>query len=203
MDSSVREAPSTALQTFGSYIRSVRLRIGVESKEMAERIGVDPAHYVRVELGRKKPFSPERWAPFIAIGADLRVLHSLFLRHGADGAVRSRGKPSRVSRRQIAPGRPGSASWEDLSWNDDDWCWYAVQNHPDGLSNEEVSLLTGWTCTVVEEIEQSALAKLSVLSESCDAFDMLETLLQAHDEAAELARALDDEERKNQAQRSS
>lgn len=60
----------------------------------------------------------------------------------------------------IPAGHPSSASWDRDPWDDDDYAWYVVAHHPDGLSLEQVAALMGVTDERVRQIEQEAFAKL-------------------------------------------
>lgn len=170
-------------KTFGMYVRRIRLRGGLTSQEMADRLEVCMPHYVRVELGRKAPPLPEKWGPFVAIGADAEVLRTLYDRF-YEGGGRRKHKLSDSAKRDIAAGHPSSSSWTDLTWEEDDWCWYAVENHPEGLSQDQISALTGWAPSTVEAIELSALRKLKRKPEAREAFESLLLLLQCKERAS-------------------
>jgi transcriptional regulator with XRE-family HTH domain len=172
--------------SFGSYVRRLRRSAGVLSGDMAQRVGVSAAHYARVELGSKAPLGPDAWQAFIALGAEAAVLQALTDQYRAERAGRTTGRPSRAEREAFPAGHPRSSTWEDLAWGDDDWCWYAVAHHPDGLSQEEVALLTGWSPARVHAVEESALRKLR---KNPLARELFETVLFMHQHRDEMRHA--------------
>lgn len=159
--------------SFGKYIRALRQHAALKLTEMASLCGVSPSHYGRIESGDKAPIDPTRWASLMDIGADRRLLEDLLAEYKRDrrAARRSRRKAERDA---VPPGKPGSSSWEDLSWEDDDWCWYAVSCHPDGLTIEEIGALTGLSAERVRQIEIEALAKLEVEVGAVEAMEVIE-----------------------------
>jgi transcriptional regulator with XRE-family HTH domain len=170
-------------RSFGSYVRRLRRAAGILSGDMARRLGISGAHYASVELGSKAPLALDAWGPFIAIGAEEAVLRGLVDQYRAERAGRTTGRPSRAERETFPPGHPRSSSWEDLTWEDDDWCWYAVAHQPDGLSQEEVALLTGWSAARVRAVEESSLRKLR---ENPLAREHFESLLFLHQHCDEM-----------------
>lgn len=63
-------------------------------------------------------------------------------------------------RRQVPDGAPGSWTWHDLAFEDDQWCQDFVKTHPDGASMEVVGAAMGVEVSWICEIEQGAIAKL-------------------------------------------
>jgi len=170
-----RSSPAIAHEpmTFGSYIRERRQRAGLTMSDLATRVGVSSSHYGRVEVGEKAPLPQDRWHPLLQLGADASVLRRLaddYRRARRDGR-RPRAKSQRDA---VAPGLPGSSSWDKLPWEDDDWCWYAVACHPGGLTIEEVAALTGLSSERVRQIEQEALAKLAVEPSAVEAMEVID-----------------------------
>jgi transcriptional regulator with XRE-family HTH domain len=172
------EAPTTNEPElrFGSYVRRLRRAAGVRPVELAKRMGVDDWHWARVESGSRPPTPPSTWGALLDIGADEHELRVLAERYWAERAGRRRGRRADTERGTFAPGHPHSSTWDDLPWEEDDWCWYVVTHQPDGLSQEEVALLTGWSHAKVRSIEESALAKLR---RDPDARELFESLLLA------------------------
>jgi hypothetical protein len=183
---SSQELPIATEVSFGSYVRRLRRSAGILSGDMARRLGISGAHYARVELGSKAPLAPDGWGPFVTIGAEEAVLRNLVDQYRAERAGRTAGRPSRAERETFPPGHPRSSSWEDLAWEEDDWCWYAVAHHPDGLSQEEVALLTGWSPARVRAVEESALCKLR---EDPLARELFESVLLMHQHRDEMRNA--------------
>jgi transcriptional regulator with XRE-family HTH domain len=169
-------APEREANTFGAYIRSVRERANASAHALAKRIGVSLAHYVRVELNRKAPVTPDRWGPLLDLGAAPETLHALKAAYWNERAGRTSGRPTPQDRASVPSGYPRSSTWEKLRWEDDDWCWYAVAHHPDGLSQDQISQLTGWSPHRVDQLEKSALAKLRNRAGAREALECLELL---------------------------
>jgi hypothetical protein len=167
--------------TFGAYIHAMRQRADVSAPVLAERIGIGLPHYVRVELNRKAPFSPDKWPALIELGAELEKLHALTAAYWEVRGGRTSGRRRDKGRLTVPAGHPRSSSWEGLPWEEDDWCWYAVAHHPDGLSQDQIAALTGWSQQRVDEIEKSALAKLRKGKGAREALECLELLLQHRD----------------------
>lgn len=170
---------SEAEITFGNYVRQLRSLKKLHAQELAARIGVSAAYVARVELGYRAPFCREHWAALVALGADARVLEVLSDAYIEERAGRTAGRPTREEKTRVPDGAPRSSTWEDLPWEEDDWCWYAVAHHPDGLSRDQIAVLTGWSAKRVEDLEQSALAKLARDKDAREALESLK-LLHSH-----------------------
>jgi transcriptional regulator with XRE-family HTH domain len=156
---SVHAAEShVASVTFGGYIRELREHAGLSLRKAAARLLVTKSHYAHVELGTRAPFGPERWGGLAQLGADPALLESLRNRYW--DARRLARPPARDERARVPPGHPGSASWEELPWEDDDWSWYVVAHHPDGLTTEQVGDVMGISAERVRQIEAHALATM-------------------------------------------
>lgn len=173
MHLTAHDAKAHVQVSFGPYIRALRERAGLRIAEMASRSGVSASHYGRIECGDKAPIDSTRWTPLTDIGADRRILEELVQQYKLDrrAARRSRHKAERDA---VAVGQPGSASWDELTWEDDDWCWYAVSCHPSGLTIEEVGALTGLSAERVRQIELEALAKLAVEPGAVEAMEVID-----------------------------
>jgi transcriptional regulator with XRE-family HTH domain len=165
-------------RTFGAYIRALRERAGVIVPALARRMEVSSSYYVRVELNRKAPFTQDKWAPLLELGAAPERLHHLSMVYWDERAGRTRGRPTPQDRARVPPGHARSTTWEKLQWDDDDWCWYAVAHHPEGLTQDQISQLTGWTPHRVDQLEKSALEKLRKRKGAREALECLELLHQ-------------------------
>jgi hypothetical protein len=161
----------TNASSFGAYVRAVRTRAGVGLTEMASRVGVSLGHYYRIEFDEKAPLDSTRWGPLIEMGADAAALARFEQRDRAKRKPRGRPR-SRVA--GVSPGEPGSPSWDTLSWEQDDWCWYAVTCHPNGLSLEQVGALLGCGPELVRKIELEALAKLALEPGAVEAMEIVD-----------------------------
>jgi len=159
--------------SFGACIRTLRQRAGLSLTQMAARVGLSISHYHRIEFDEKAPLTSTRWDPLLAIGADASILARL--EHQARTRHRAQRRPRRHAERMaIAPGVPGSASWDELSWEEDDACWYAVARHPHGLTIEQVAALTGYTAERVRQVEMEALAKLATEPAAVEAMEVID-----------------------------
>jgi transcriptional regulator with XRE-family HTH domain len=167
--------------TFGSYLRAMRRRAKMSAPTLAKQLVVSLSYYVRVEQGTRAPFGEDRWESLLAIGADAEQLRALSVDYWADRAGRTTGRPTAQDRLCVPPGQPRSSTWEELDWEDDDWCWFVVAHHPDGLTHDQISALTGWSPNHVDQLERSALAKLARHKEALEALGCLELLHQHRD----------------------
>jgi hypothetical protein len=174
-------SPEPQETTFGVYVRALRQRAQVPAPAFARQIGVSLPHYVRVELNRKAPFTPDRWTPLLELGAEPETLHALTDAYWKARAGRTMGRPTGQDRLSVSAGHPRSSTWENLRWEKDDWCWYVVAHHPDGLTQDQVSELTGWSPHRVDQLERSALAKLGKRQGAREALECLELLYQHRD----------------------
>jgi hypothetical protein len=138
---------------------------------MAERVGVSSSHYNRIELNEKAPLDSTRWGPLIDIGANATTLAALEQKYRAKR--KPRGRP-RAAVTRAPPGQPGSRTWDTLPWEKDDWCWYAVACHPDGLTLEQVGALMGCMPERIRRIELDALAKLALAPEAVEAMEVID-----------------------------
>jgi transcriptional regulator with XRE-family HTH domain len=159
--------------SFGACIRTLRKRAGLSLTEMAARIGLSVSHYHRIEFDEKAPLDSTRWGPLIELGADASVLATLEQQSRADRKAQRRSR-HHTERAAVMAGLPGSSSWDELSWEEDDACWYAVACHPHGLTIEQVAALTGYTSERVRQIELEALAKLSIEPDAVEAMEVVD-----------------------------
>jgi len=161
------------LSSFGACIRALRKRAGLSLTEMAGRVGLSVSHYHRIELDKKAPLASPRWEPLLAVGADMSTL--VALANQSRTRRRAQRRPRcHAGRVTIAPGVPGSATWDEQSWEDDDACWYAVTCHPDGLTVEQIAALTGYSAERVRQIEVEALAKLATEPEAVEGMEAID-----------------------------
>jgi len=173
MPAHTRDATRHVPEAFGPYIRTLRERAGLLIAEMASRCGVSASHYGRIECGDKAPLDETRWSPLLEIGAEHALLNEL-LQDYMRARRASRRSRSRHDRDAIAAGHPGSSSWDDLPWEEDDWCWFATTCHPNGLTIEQVGALTGLTSERVRQVEMEALAKLAVEPDAVEAMEVID-----------------------------
>jgi len=159
--------------SFGACIRTLRKRAGLSLTEMAARVGVSVSHYHRIEFDEKAPLDSTRWGPLIELGADDSTLTTLEQRFRTARNVQRRSRRL-AERTAVRPGLPGSASWDELSWDEDDFCWYAVVCHSHGLTIEQVAALTGYTAERVRQIEKEALAKLATEPEAVEGMEVID-----------------------------
>jgi transcriptional regulator with XRE-family HTH domain len=190
-DATLESRPLTVSEpvTFGSYVRSLRERAGLITPTMARSMGVGVPHYVRIEANRKAPFPPHKWAPLLELGADEEQLHALSAAYWKSRGGRTSGRRLDNDRMAVPPGHPRSVTWDKLPWEQDDWCWYAVAHHADGLAQDQVAALTGWSVHRVDQLEKSALAKLRNRRGAREALECLELLHQHRDQMLQVALA--------------
>lgn len=67
---------------------------------------------------------------------------------------------TRHSRLGIPDGHPDSVNWDRDEWENDDYAWYVVQHHPEGLSLEQIGAVMGLSDERVRQIIEEALDKL-------------------------------------------
>ena len=160
-------------ETFGSYARALRERADMAIAHMATRMGLSASHYNRIELGEKAPLASTRWSALVEVGADPHVLEMFAHKFRTEREERKRSR-FRREREAVTPGHPGSSSWDELPWEEDDWCWYAIACHPHGMTTEEVAALTGCTAERIRQIELEALKKLAVEPAAVEAMEVID-----------------------------
>lgn len=165
--------------TFGGYVRHLRARRGVSAAGLARQMGFTSPYVINVEKGRQRPFKEEHWSPLLSLGADEQRLRWLAQHwEPPDEGTEPRVHPRRW---RIPPGRPGSWTWDTLSWEQDDWAQDVVDNQPQGLSIDEVAALMGLSRERVRQIETVALRRLKRRAEVADMMDTVRSLASERD----------------------
>lgn len=162
----LRALPEHARQTglLGDAVLRLRLDLRWSLPNLADAAGLSWRRVSRIEKGGMPTMGEvERLAGALSVDAeDLGDLRA--------GRSDARSRPvARVALQPtVAPGAPGSPTWDALTWEHDPYAQAAVVRGVE-MSTEAIAELTGWSHRTVQRALESGLAKLAGSDESVDA----------------------------------